>query len=201
MATVFIVDDDDAFRQSLKYLLESVLMDVQTYASAEAFLESYTSYTQGCLLLDVRMPEMSGLQLQQELNKYHYPLPIIMLTGHGDVPMAVQAMKYGAMEFMEKPFNDQALLECIHLALRKDKINYKKRLDYHTVKARLLSLTRREKEVLQLIIDKHTNKSIAEKLRVSVKTIESHRKNVMDKMYTKSLVDLLDVLRRHQINP
>jgi FixJ family two-component response regulator len=198
MATVFIVDDDEAFRQSLKYLLESVEMQVETYASAEAFLKGYTLYTQGCLLLDVRMPEMSGLQLQQELAKHPYPLPVIMLTGHGDVPMAVQAMKYGAMEFMEKPFNDQELLERIQMALKKDKQNYKKRIDDQTIKARLASLTRRETEVLHLITNKYANKTIAEKLHVSIKTVESHRKNVMNKMYAKSLVDLLDMLRHHQ---
>jgi len=199
MITVFIVDDDEAFRDSLKYLLESVSMVVETYASAEGFLKNYTPYRQGCLLLDIRMPEMSGLQLQQELNKYHYPLPIIMLTAHGDVPMAVQAMKHGAMEFLEKPFNDQELLELIQLALKTDKKNYKKRLEYDSIIASLENLTRREHEVLLLVVDKHSNKVMAEKLRVSIKTVESHRKHVMDKLHASSLVDLLEMLGRHQI--
>jgi FixJ family two-component response regulator len=199
MITVFIVDDDEAFRDSLKYLLESVSMVVETYASAEAFLKNYTPYRQGCLLLDIRMPEMSGLQLQQELNKYHYPLPIIMLTAHGDVPMAVQAMKHGAMEFLEKPFNDQELLELIQLALKTDKKNYKKRLEYDAILARLKNLTRREHEVLLLVVNKHSNKVMAEKLSVSIKTVESHRKHVMDKLQASSLVDLLEMLGRHQI--
>ena len=199
MITVFIVDDDEAFRDSLKYLLESVSMVVETYTSAEDFLKNYTPYRQGCLLLDIRMPEMSGLQLQQELNKYHYPLPIIMLTAHGDVPMAVQAMKHGAMEFLEKPFNDQELLELIQLALKTDEKNYKKRLEYDSIIARLKNLTRREHEVLLLVVNKHSNKVIAEKLSVSIKTVESHRKHVMDKLQASSLVDLLEMLGRHQI--
>ncbi len=199
MITVFIVDDDEAFRDSLKYLLESVSMVVETYASAEDFLKNYTPYRQGCLLLDIRMPEMSGLQLQQELNKYHYPLPIIMLTAHGDVPMAVQAMKHGAMEFLEKPFNDQELLELIQLALKTDKKNYKKRLEYDSIIARLKNLTRREHEVLLLVVNKHSNKVMAEKLNVSIKTVESHRKHVMEKLHANSLVDLLEMLGRHQV--
>lgn len=200
MVTVFIVDDDEAFRASLKYLLESVSIHVQAYASAEDFLTDYTPYCQGCLLLDVRMPEMSGLQLQQVLNKNHYPLPIIMLTGHGDVPMAVQAMKHGAMEFVEKPFNDQELLELIQLALKQDKKNYKKRLEYDSIVARLRNLTRREHEVLLLVVGKYSNKQMADRLNVSIKTVESHRKHAMDKMHVKSLVDLLEMLGQHQID-
>lgn len=199
MSTVFIVDDDKAFRNSLKYLLESVAIKVETYASAESFLANDSLHTQGCLLLDVRMPEMSGLQLQQELNKHHYPLPVIMLTGHSDVPMAVQAMKYGAMEFIEKPFNDQELLEVIHIALKRDKENHHKRLEHASINARLKNLTRREAEVLHLIIRKYANKEIANKLSVSIKTVEAHRKRVMDKMHANSLVNLLEMLNRHQI--
>lgn len=199
MSTVFIVDDDEAFRNSLRYLLESVEMEVEAYASAEAFLKNYNAYSQGCLLLDIRMPEMSGLQLQQALNNYHYPLPIIMITGHGDVPMAVQAMKHGAMEFVEKPFNDQELLELIQLALNKDKENYAKRLEYDSITARLKNLTRREYEVLRLVVDKYSNKAMAKKLKVSIKTVESHRKHAMDKMHAQSLVDLLEMLGRHHI--
>lgn len=199
MTMVFIVDDDEAFRDSLKYLLESVALCVKTYASAEAFLKAYTLHTQGCLLLDVRMPEMSGLQLQQELKKDRYPIPIIMITGHGDVPMAVQAIKQGAIEFVEKPFNDQKLLELIHCALKKDKTNYQKRLEYHSILARLENLTRRETEVLRLVCDKHSNKIIANKLKISIKTVEAHRKNLMDKMLADSLVDLLEMLNKYKI--
>lgn len=199
MTTVFIVDDDEAVRDSLGYLLESVGMKVETYESAEGFLDNYTIYRKGCLLLDIRMPGMSGLQLQQELNKNRYPIPIIMVTGHGDVPMAVRAMKNGAMEFVEKPFNDQDLLDLIHVALAQDNVNHRKRLEYDSIVARMKNLTRREEEVLSLVIAKHSNKDIADKLKVSVKTVESHRKNLMQKMHAESLVHLLEMLGPHAI--
>jgi len=125
---VYVVDDDNAVRESLTWLLESVNLKVQAYDSAEAFLDSYSYYDVGCLLLDIRMHGMSGLQLQKELQKQVFPLPIIIITGHGDVPLAVRSMKNGAMEFIEKPFNDQDMLDSIQIGIEKDKINQKKRL-------------------------------------------------------------------------
>jgi len=122
-----------------------------------------------------------------------------MVTGHGDVPMAVRAMKSGAMEFVEKPFNDQDLLDLIHVALAQDKVNHRKRLEYDSIVARMKNLTRREEEVLSLVIAKHSNKNIADKLKVSVKTVESHRKNLMQKMHAESLVHLLEMLGSHAI--
>lgn len=198
--TIFVIDDDAAVRESLSWLLESVNLHVERYDSAETFLESYSIHKIGCLLLDIRMPGMSGLQLQEKLNKYKYTLPIIIITGHGDVPLAVRAMKNGALEFIQKPFNDQDLLDIIHIALEKDRINHKKRLEHDSIIARINNLTRREKEVLLLITDNKSNKEIASELYLSIKTVEAHRSNLMEKMHADSLVHLLDMLRRHQID-
>lgn len=197
--TIFVVDDDIAVRKSLSWLLESVNLNVEAFDSAESFLQAYSIYRVGCLLLDIRMPGMSGLQLQEELNKQKYPLPTVVITGHGDVPMAVRAMKNGALEFIEKPFNDQDLLDIIHIALEKDRINQKKRLEYDSIMARIANLTRREKEVLSLITGNLSNKQIAQKLGLSIKTVEAHRSRLMEKMHAESLVHLLEMLRKHQI--
>ena len=193
--TVFIVDDDPAVRDSLRWLLESMRLRVATFDSAEAFLKFYTMHMVGCLILDVRMPGMSGLQLQQHLTKQQYALPIIFITGHGDIPMAVRAMQEGAKYFLEKPFEDQLLLDYVNEALALDKENQQARLRLTTIRARIANLTDRETEVMDLVIRNHSNKEIAEKLGVSIKTVEFHRSHMMDKMHASSLIDLLNMVR------
>lgn len=193
--TVFIVDDDPAVRDSLRWLLESMRLRVATFDSAEAFLKFYTMHMVGCLVLDVRMPGMSGLQLQQHLTKQQYALPIIFITGHGDIPMAVRAMQAGAKYFLEKPFEDQLLLDYVNEALALDKENQQARLRLTTIRARIANLTDRETEVMDLVIRNHSNKEIAEKLGVSIKTVEFHRSHMMDKMHASSLIDLLNMVR------
>ena len=193
--TVFIVDDDPAVRDSLRWLLESAQMRVTTFESAEAFLRYYTMYMVGCLVLDVRMSGMSGLQLQQCLSTQKHALPIIFITGHGDIPMAVRAMQAGAKYFLEKPFEDQLLLDYVNEALALDKENQQARLRLTTIRARIANLTDRETEVMDLVIHNHSNKEIAEKLGVSIKTVEFHRSHMMDKMHASSLIDLLNMVR------
>ena len=193
--TVFIVDDDPAVRDSLRWLLESMRLRVATFDSAEAFLKFYTMHMVGCLILDVRMPGMSGLQLQQHLTKQQYALPIIFITGHGDIPMAVRAMQAGAKYFLEKPFEDQLLLDYVNEALALDKENQQARLRLTTIRARIANLTDRETEVMDLVFHNHSNKEIAEKLGVSIKTVEFHRSHMMDKMHASSLIDLLNMVR------
>ena len=193
--TVFIVDDDPAVRDSLRWLLESMRLRVATFDSAEAFLKFYTMHMVGCLVLDVRMPGMSGLQLQQHLTKQQYALPIIFITGHGDIPMAVRAMQAGAKYFLEKPFEDQLLLDYVNEALALDKENQQARLRLTTIRARIANLADRETEVMDLVIRNHSNKEIAEKLGVSIKTVEFHRSHMMDKMHASSLIDLLNMVR------
>jgi FixJ family two-component response regulator len=193
--TVFIVDDDPAVRDSLRWLLESMRLKVATFGSAEDFLKFYTMHMIGCLILDVRMPGMSGLQLQQFLTKQKYALPILFITGHGDIPMAVRAMQAGAMYFLEKPFEDQVLLDYVHEALTLDVENQQSRIRLTMLQARIANLTEREREVMELVIDNHSNKEIATKLGVSIKTVEFHRSHMMDKMHATSLIELVNMAR------
>ena len=198
--TVFIVDDDPAVRDSLRWLLESMRLRVATFGSAEDFLKFYTMHMVGCLILDVRMPGMSGLQLQQFLTKQKYSLPIIFITGHGDIPMAVRAMQAGAMYFLEKPFEDQVLLDYVHEALALDNDNQQSRIRLTMIQARIANLTEREREVMELVIDNHSNKEIASKLGVSTKTVEFHRSHMMDKMHATSLIELVNMAREATSN-
>ncbi|WML90800.1 response regulator [Thiothrix lacustris] len=198
--TVFIVDDDPAVRDSLRWLLESMRLKVATFGSAEDFLKFYTMHMVGCLILDVRMPGMSGLQLQQFLTKQKYSLPIIFITGHGDIPMAVRAMQAGAMYFLEKPFEDQVLLDYVHEALALDNDNQQSRIRLTMIQARIANLTEREREVMDLVIDNHSNKEIASKLGVSIKTVEFHRSHMMDKMHATSLIELVNMAREAASN-
>ena len=197
--TVFIVDDDPAVRDSLRWLLESMRLKVLTFESAEKFLNYYTMHMIGCLILDVRMPGMSGLQLQQFLTKQKHALPIIFITGHGDIPMAVRAMQAGAMYFLEKPFEDQILLDYVNEALALDKENQQARIRLAMIQARISNLTEREREVMNLVTNNHSNKEIAEKLGVSVKTVEFHRSHMMEKMHAHSLIDLVSMVREAAI--
>lgn len=192
--TVFIVDDDAAVRDSLQWLLESIQLNVKSFASGEDFLEYYSVHMVGCLVLDVRMPSMSGLQLQKFLVG-KYSIPIIFITGHGDIPIAVKAMREGAFHFLEKPFEDQVLLDCVNEGLRQDAQNQKKRLSNISIQARLDNLTDREREVFHLVVSNHSNKNIAEQLKVSIKTVEFHRSHMMEKMHARSLLDLVNMTR------
>lgn len=198
--TVFIVDDDPAVRDSLRWLLESMRLKVATFGSAEDFIKFYTMHMVGCLILDVRMPGMSGLQLQQFLTKQKYSLPILFITGHGDIPMAVRAMQAGAMYFLEKPFEDQVLLDYVHEALTLDIENQQSRIRLTMIQARIANLTEREREVMEFVIDNHSNKEIATKLGVSIKTVEFHRSHMMDKMHATSLIELVNMAREASDN-
>ncbi len=190
-ATVFVVDDDQAMRTSLKWLIESVGMPVESYASANEFLDHYQAGRHGCLVLDVRMPGMSGLELQEHLAERDLRIPVVIITGHGDVPMAVRAMKSGAVDFIEKPFNDEALLDAIRRALAHEEHQRQQQQECAQVQQRLASLTPREHEVMQMVTEGRSNKEIANALGVSAKTIEAHRARVMEKMQAGSLAELV----------
>jgi len=189
--TIFIVDDDAAVRDALKLLLRSVGQAVETYASAQEFLEGYGEDRPGCLVLDIRMPGMSGLELQQKLNEKHSILPIIFITGHGDVPMAVEAMQAGAVDFIQKPFRDQDLIDRINQALEKDGANRAALGERNDIRRRLETLTPREREVLDLVVHGKANKVIAGDLNLSQRTVEIHRARVMEKMQASSLAHLV----------
>ena len=189
--TVFVVDDDQAMRSSLQWLIESVGLRVETFGSAQAFLDSYYPGRAGCLLLDVRMPGMSGLELQAYLDRREIRIPVIIITGHGDVSMAVKAMKGGAVDFIEKPFDDEQLLNSIRNALEHDEQKRALRARRAEIAARLAELTPREHEVMAMVTDGKSNKEIAAALNVSAKTVEVHRARVMDKMRAESLAELV----------
>jgi len=189
--TVFVVDDDQAMRSSLKWLIESIGMQVKTYGSADEFLSSYFLDRAGCLLLDVRMPGMSGLDLQAYLAQEDSRLPVIIITGHGDVAMAVKAMKSGAVDFIEKPFYDEKLLTSIRNALEFDEKRRALQSRRTEITVRLAELTPREHEVMAMVTEGRANKEIATVLGVSTKTVEAHRARVMDKMGASSLAELV----------
>jgi two-component system, LuxR family, response regulator FixJ len=190
-STVFVVDDDDAVRTSLRLLLKSVGLPVETYASAQEFLDGYDPERAGALVLDIRMPGMSGLELQQKLNETHAMVPIVFITGHGDVPMAVEAMQHGAVDFIQKPFRDQDLIDRINQALEKDRENREGLRERDGIQRRIGHLTPREREVLSLVTKGKANKVIAGDLDVSQRTVEIHRARVMEKMGASSLAHLV----------
>ena len=189
--TVFVVDDEESIRRSLSLLLDSVGLRSECFASAIEFLERFAAGCRGCLLLDVRMPAMSGIDLQTQLTEKGSTLPIIFLTGHADVPLAVRAMQAGAFDFLEKPFNDQELLDRTHAALDHEARDRSDLGQSHAVAERLARLTPREEEVLGLIVDGHPNKVVAARLSISERTVEIHRARVMDKMQADSLAQLV----------
>jgi FixJ family two-component response regulator len=193
---VHVVDDDETVRDSLRFLLESLRLAVRTHASAREFLSAYDAGQSGCLVLDVRMPEISGLQLQEELAQRGIRIPIVMVTGHGDVPMAVRAMKSGAFDFLPKPFNGQGLIECVQRALAAD-VSYRQEDSQRRVAAEQLRLlTSREREVLNQLLAGRSNKLIARQLAISVKTVEVHRRNVKEKMAVHSVAELSALCHR-----
>jgi FixJ family two-component response regulator len=189
--TVFVVDDDEAIREALKSLISSVGLQVATFASAREFLQSRGPDAPGCMVLDVRLPGLSGLDLQRELSDANIHTPIIFITGHGDIPMTVQAMKAGAVEFLTKPFRDQDLLDAIQQALERDRTAREQRAEKAELRARYDSLTPRESEVMGEVITGLLNKQIAAALGTSEITIKLHRAQVMHKMRADSLADLV----------
>jgi FixJ family two-component response regulator len=189
--TVFIVDDDPAIRIGMQALMESVNIQHEMFASADEFLKREEDHRAGCLVLDIRMPGLGGLELQDELIARGNTLPIIFITGHGDVPMAVDAMQKGAVDFIQKPFRDQELLDRIRQALLTDKERREERDHHAEVENRLGKLTNREREVFDLVVTGKPNKVIAYELDVSQRTVEIHRARVMEKMEARSLADLV----------
>ena len=188
---VYVVDDDDGMRRALTVLITTVGYQPIAFAKPTEFLAKFDPNQPGCLVLDVRMPEMSGLEVQQHLNKAGSMLPVILVSGHGDIPMAVQAMKDGAFDFLQKPFRDQELIDRINGALKLDAQNRESVDRLADLKARQESLTPREREVLVLVVDGKANKVIAIDLGLSERTVEIHRANVMEKMGARSVAHLV----------
>ena len=189
--TVFVVDDDEAVRDSLRWLLEANGYNVQCFASAESFLESYQPSQIACLILDVRMQGMSGLELQEKLIALQSTLPIIFVTGHGDVGMAVSTMKKGASDFIEKPFDEAELLPLVETMLARARDENSEAAVHRVSAERLAKLTAREQQVLERIIAGRLNKQIADDLGISIKTVEAHRANIMEKLSVNTVADLL----------
>ncbi len=190
-STVYIVDDDEVVRDALKLLMESVGLEVATYASAQEYLDQFDCEQSGCLVTDVRMPGISGLDLQARLAAEKIHPPVIIITGHGDVPMAVRAVQAGAIDFLEKPFNNQTMLDSVHRAIEMDAKQRGESSRLQEIEARYDMLTPREKEVMQLVIEGMRNKNIAYDLEISQSTVEVHRSRVMEKMQAKTLSDLM----------
>ena len=190
-AVVFVIDDDPSMLRSLASLLRSVGLEARVFSSAPEFMRAQRPDAPGCLVLDVRLPGMSGLAFQQELAKAGIALPVIFITGHGDVPMSVRAMKAGAVEFLTKPFDDQLLLDAINGAIERDRERRRTAAQLAELQARFRTLTEREREVLKLVIAGRLNKQIADDLSLSVVTVKVHRAHVMRKMLAKSVVALV----------
>jgi FixJ family two-component response regulator len=190
-STVFVVDDDRSVREGLVDLISSVGMKAEAFSSAQEFLRYKRPDLPACLVLDVRLPGPSGLELQRQLARSEHPIPIIFITGHGDIPMSVRAMKDGAVEFLTKPFRDQDLLDAIHQALDSDREAREQRAKIAELRRRYDSLTPREREVMQLVVRGLLNKQIASELGASEVTIKMHRGQVMHKMRAQSVVELL----------
>jgi two-component system response regulator TtrR len=194
--TIFVVDDDEAMRDSMTWLLEGEGYRVSSFASAAEFLDARRDDMRGCLILDVRMPEMSGLELHERLDALGSRLPIIFITGHGDVPMAVAALQRGACDFIEKPFHNADLLSRIDRALELDNEIAARRQRNDAIAHRLKQLTQREREVMQLVVTGKLNKQIADELEISMKTVEAHRARVMEKMGVRTLADLVTAVMK-----
>ncbi len=191
--TVFVVDDDPAVRQSFKWLVGSIGLKVQTFSCAQDFIRDYDPADSGCLVVDVRMPGMSGIELQEKLANDGISIPIIVVTAYGDVPTAVRAMKRGAVDFIEKPYNDQAMLDRIQLCIERDAKMRREKEIRREVTWRVERLTPREREVFELIVAGRSNKEVARALDISPKTVEAHRAKVMDKMAVGSLAELVQL--------
>lgn len=199
--TIFVIDNDVSVRKSLSRLLGSLGFDTETFASAELFLKRDHYGGVGCIILDVQMPGLSGMDLQKELNKADYHMPIIFITGHGDIPMSVEAMKEGAVDFLTKPFDDEGLLKTVEKAIEKDtsaRAEYNEILD---IRRRIELLTPRENEIISYIITGMLNKQIALKLGIAEKTVKVHRGRIMDKLCVDSVADLVRLAEKASIKP
>lgn len=188
---VHVIDDDEAVRHSLAFLLSSAKIDSKTYESAAAFLAIAANVNSGCIITDVRMPEISGIDLLRRLKEHKNTVPVIVITGHGDVPLAVEAMKIGAVDFLEKPFDDEVLLTAVRSALNRQNVDGKRQAERAHIDTRLAALSNREREVLQGLVTGLANKQIAFKLGISPRTVEIYRSNLMTKMQASSLSDLV----------
>ena len=199
-ATVYLVEDDDAVRDSLQMVLESVGHKVASYSRGDTFLEAYTPEMAGCMVLDIRMPGMNGMELQRQLNARNSILPIIFVTGHGDVPMAVDAMQRGAVDFVQKPYREEELLGKIQQAITADAENRADLEEKDKIRAKLADLTPRETQVMELMIEGKANKVIAYDLDISQRTVEIHRARVMEKMGVRSLAHLVRMVMAAEEN-
>ena len=198
---VFVVDDDPAVREAIDSLIRSVGLRVETFSSAKEFLKRERPDVPACLILDIRLPDRSGLQVQRDLQAGGCPLPIIFITGHGDIPMSVQAMKAGAIEFLTKPFRDQDLLEAVQHAIERDRATMEQRKELAELRARYNSLTQREREIMRFVIAGRMNKVIASELGTTEINIKIHRGNLMKKLRVSSLADLVWIAQKLQIKP
>jgi two-component system, LuxR family, response regulator FixJ len=199
--TVFVVDDDVAVRRGLRFMLRAAGYSVAAFPSARAFLEDYDPRRTGCLLLDVQMPQMSGLELQQRLNLRGWRVPVIFVTGHGTVPLAIAAMKAGAFDFIEKPLREDALLDSIERALHWNDRAYEDRLERAALQSRAALLTPRERDVLELVAAGEPNKAIASRLGISFRTVELHRAHIIEKLQARGLSDLIRMAIIMNSNP
>jgi FixJ family two-component response regulator len=197
---VFVIDDDSSIRTAIKRLLEVVGFSVMTFASGQEFLESVLPDVAGCVILDVRLPGYSGLALQAKMAERGVRFPIVFITGHGDIPMSVQAMKAGAVEFLTKPFRDQDLLDAVEEAIKRDRVARRRRFEIATLRGRYDLLTPREREVMGLVVIGLLNKQIAKELGASEKTIKVHRSQVMHKMQAESFAELVRMADKLEIN-
>jgi RNA polymerase sigma factor (sigma-70 family) len=195
-SVVFVVDDDPSVRSSLKFLLSTVGLQVESFDSADAFLRKKSAGAPSCLVLDVRLPGLSGIDIQRELAARKIRIPIIFLTGHADIPMSVRAMKAGAVEFLTKPFRDQDLLDAVRVALEKDRASREQEKEVADLQRRFDSLTSREQQVISMLVSGMLNKQIAAELGTAESTVKVQRSRAMEKMHAESLVDLLRMIEK-----
>ena len=198
---VFVVDDDPSVRSAIERLIGTVGLQVRLFGSAHEFLASKLPNVPSCLVLDIRLPGISGLGLQRQLVEANVQIPIIFITSHGDVPMTVRAMKAGAVEFLSKPFHDQDLLDAIHLALEKDRGRRKQEAELTALRERFESLSPREREVVAMVVSGMLNKQIAAQIGTAENTVKIHRSRAMEKMQANSLADLVKMIQRLQVSP